>query len=81
MACCAAPKRRRGRRSPHAERGSPRPATEEAYGVLLKTISDATEAGSEGALSPVQLEVQRDLRLDLHSPGRRRPRSPPSLPR
>lgn len=102
MACCAAPVRRRraragtaaapnqvhGRHSlaPSATEGS---LQQQAYGLVLQTISDGSEPSS---LSPVQLEVQRDLRLELQSPaarlhpGRRksellgRPRSPPALP-
>ncbi len=105
MACCAAPVRRRRRGGARAGRastgqvyGGVTPGAAEsslqhdAYGVVLQTISDAVEEGGESrALSPVQLEVQRDLRRELQrpparlQPGRKsellgRSRSPPSLP-
>ena len=102
MACCAAPVRRRRARAGGAAaapshlygRGSLAPSATEgslqqqAYGLVLQTICEGSEPSS---LSPVQLEVQRDLRLELQSPAARlqpgrksellgRPRSPPALP-
>ena len=90
MACCAAPQRRRRRRGQPPgtpSRGESTEAQQQAYGELLKTISAATAADSEATLSPVHLEVQRDLRLELAGPAAKlqpsrnsallgRPRSP-----